>query len=240
MKKYDNFLSYGCNEIGLPSLQELTNIKKLIETNKLVLSPTGKRVVETPNFTGRWSRFISSLAADKVVDFWRKDLGDSLAFLVGLDSQNSAEDSFLILVDLTVKFTKLYMYNILASCYDPYPVFRATVNKHTFPKLTSNILESLIEYSNTYNIPYNNLKDRIYLPLQSIYVPLGMYRTEDISFKDLLIKLGRLYTINKKKYYEILHKLENGELKELGLTIYEKDISAKDMTIKPYAYRIFL
>ena len=218
---------------SLPNLEDLADITQLIENGKITLSPMGKRVVQTPNFVNKWKNFILSLKPEKIVESWRDTLGKFLAFLAEI---NNKDISINFLDKLVTIHNDFYMYNLLTDCYDSYPLFRQIVNKYTVPLLNSRIIEFLIDYSIEYKISYNQLKSSVYLPLPSRYIPIGMHRTEDISYKNLLIELSRAYALDKKKYVAMLSELERGELDALGLTIK----IPKSDNIRKHAYEIFL
>jgi len=222
---------------SMPKLEDLKDINKLVENGKIVLSPMGRRVVQTPNFAEKWKNFILSLKPEDIVDSWRDTLGKFLSFLVKLMDIDDKYVSINLLNDIIDIHNNFYMYNLLVDCYDPYPLFRQIVEKYTVPHLNSKIIEHLIDYSINYEIPYNELKKAAYIPLPSSYIPIGMYRTEKASYKNFLIELGRAYTLDKNAYINMLSKLEKGKLNELGIHV---DVPKVEKDVKVLAYKIFL
>jgi len=222
---------------NMPKLEDLKDINKLVENGKIVLSPMGRRVVQTPNFAEKWKNFILSLKLENIVDSWRDTLGKFLSFLVELMNVDDKHLSIDILNELIEIHNNFYMYNMLADCYDPYPLFRQIVENYTIPHLNSKIIEHLIDYSINYEIPYNELKKAVYIPLQSSYIPIGTHRTEKASYKNFLIELSRAYTLDKNAYINMLSKLEEGKLNELGIHV---EVPKVEKDVKVLAYEIFI
>lgn len=223
--------------VNLPRLEELADLNKLVEEGKIVLSPMGKRVVQTPNFADKWRNFILSLKPEKIIESWRNELGSFLSFLVKLVNINDREISVSLLDELVEIHNNFYMYNLLADCYDAYPLFRQIVEKYTIPHLDPKIIENLIDYSIIYEIPYNELESSIYIPLPSLYIPIGMHRTDEVSYRSILIELGKANALDRRRYTDILTKLEKGKIDELGLRV---EIPKVERNLKMLAYEIFL
>jgi pyruvate,water dikinase len=197
-------------------LEDLIDIDKLIESGVIVLSSMGRKVVQTPGFKIKWRNFILSLTPEKIVDSWRDTLGRFLALLVEVRN----EQPFIELLEkLVAAHNDFYMYNLLVDCYYPYLLLKQIVDKYTSPQLNSKIIELLIDYSFKYRIPYNQLKEAIYFPLPSEYIPLSIYRTNGASYKSLLEELGKTYILDKKRYLDMLSNIEKGKLDALNLEI---------------------
>jgi len=199
------------NEL-LPPVSTLEAFDELVDSGRLHLSATGRRVADTPGFETSWESFVKSVNVDDIVQEWRISLGEFISYLYELETSDIPENPVAELRTLTERFRDFYMYNLFSDAYDLSPVVDYFSAKYVDSGIDDNLRAAVRRHADEEGVDILDVHEVVSPPLKNVYFPLGMVaETADVDMKAILDDLARSFTENRDAYVNRLREIESSQ-----------------------------
>jgi pyruvate,water dikinase len=193
----------------LPPVSTLEAFDELVDSGRLHLSPTGRRVADTPGFENSWETFVESVTVDDIVQEWRISLGEFVSYLYGLETSDIPENPVTELQRLTERFRDFYMYNLFSDAYDLSPVVDYFSVKYVDSDIDDGLRAAVRQHADEEGVNVTDVQEVVSPPLKNVYLPLGMVaETAEVDMKSILDDLARSFTEDSDAYIDQLREIE--------------------------------